>query len=145
MLFQSPQGTSPSTLSPTSRPQGRFSFGGSPPNESPGPPLYSPLSPHSPPTVASTPVSSVFYNVLYIIMCWLACCKFVFVVEVGWSCLNWSLHVHTDLCRACVSIKLWWSLFESLVCHISLYSQLVNYEHTFALCIPHVFVEYKFN
>uniref|UniRef100_A0A8D9AK95 CREB-regulated transcription coactivator 1 n=1 Tax=Cacopsylla melanoneura TaxID=428564 RepID=A0A8D9AK95_9HEMI len=52
----SPKGsTSPSTLSPTSIPsrshQGRFSFGNSPPHESPGPPLqFSPVSPLSPNT-----------------------------------------------------------------------------------------------
>ncbi|KAI5745040.1 hypothetical protein M8J76_007651 [Diaphorina citri] len=52
----SPKGsTSPSTLSPTSIPsrshQARFSFGNSPPHESPGPPLhFSPVSPLSPNT-----------------------------------------------------------------------------------------------
>lgn len=70
-MFQSPQGTSPSTLSPSSlsaRPQGRFSFGGSPPNESPGPPLYSPHSPTAP-----TPVSfvSLIVSDNYLIYCWL--------------------------------------------------------------------------
>ncbi|CAH0396194.1 unnamed protein product, partial [Bemisia tabaci] len=47
----SPQGTSTSTLSPTSIPTrvpGRFSFQSSPPHESPGPPQYSPVSPQSP-------------------------------------------------------------------------------------------------
>nr|XP_018901448.1 PREDICTED: CREB-regulated transcription coactivator 1-like isoform X3 [Bemisia tabaci] len=52
----SPQGTSTSTLSPTSIPTrvpGRFSFQSSPPHESPGPPQYSPVSPQSPLTPQS--------------------------------------------------------------------------------------------